>query len=162
MKLSDEQKNQYLYRSYTAADGLWFMLVEEDYGFEKALAIDNKVWAVMPKIQARFLKAALGVSEGIPALKACFTEKLLLDGCEFTIEDVPDVFTVRIAACPWHETMVKSGRGHLSPTIGKSICTTEYAGWAKEFGDTISCNFENRICAGGKECVLTFHQGNNQ
>ncbi len=156
MSLSEEQKQQYLQRSYTAVDGLWFMMAEEAYEFEKALELDRNVWSVMPKIQARFLKAALGVKEGMPALQQCFTEKMLLDGADFTIVTTPDGFTIHMTKCPWHETIVKSGREHLSPTIGRTICTTEYAGWAKEFGDDISVEFPDRICAGAVDCIVRF------
>ena len=32
----------YLYQNYTKADGLWFLKVEELYGFDKALEIDSR------------------------------------------------------------------------------------------------------------------------
>lgn len=156
--MNSNEKIEYLKRSYAAVDGLWFMKAEEAFGFEKALELDNQVWSVMPKIQARFLQTALGVSEGLPALKACFTEKLLLDGAEFTVEDIPDGFSIRMTKCHWHEAMIKSGREHLSPTIGLSICPAECSGWAKEFGDDISFDFQSRICTGSNECIFTFQQ----
>jgi len=53
LKLTDKQIVEYFKRSYTAVDGLWFMKVEEIYGFDTALDIDEEVWKVMPKIQAR-------------------------------------------------------------------------------------------------------------
>ena len=55
-RLTEEQKTEYFRRSYTAVDGLWFMKVEEAYGFDNALDIDDEVWKVLPKIQARMLK----------------------------------------------------------------------------------------------------------
>ncbi|MHA1372098.1 MAG: DUF6125 family protein, partial [Promethearchaeota archaeon] len=38
-------------------DGLWFVKLEEQFGFEKALEIDDRVWAIYGKIEARRLKA---------------------------------------------------------------------------------------------------------
>ena len=52
----------YLLRSCAAVNGLWFMKVEEKYGFDAALDLDAAVWAVMPKIQARQLKTARWMS----------------------------------------------------------------------------------------------------
>jgi hypothetical protein len=55
-KLSSQQVAEYFNRSYKAVDGLWFMKVEEKYEFDVALELDNEVWKVMPKIQARMIK----------------------------------------------------------------------------------------------------------
>ena len=65
MRLNEEQIKAYYHRSYTAVDGLWFMKVEDKYGFEKALEMDNAVWQIMPKIQARMLKSMLNCGENI-------------------------------------------------------------------------------------------------
>ena len=59
-KLSSQQVAEYFSRSYRAVDGLWFMKVEEKLGFDAALELDNEVWKVMPKIQARMIKQFLG------------------------------------------------------------------------------------------------------
>jgi hypothetical protein len=154
--LNDGEKIQYLKRSYSAVDGLWFMKVEDLFDFDKALEIDNEVWKVVPKIQARFLKTALGVEKGLEALEQCFTEKLRLDDIEFIEERTEHILTITISRCHWHELMVKSNRVHLSPRVGETICNTEYSGWAQEFGEDISFHMLSRICDGGKECILRF------
>jgi len=155
-KLNDEEKINYLKRSYSAVDGLWFMKVEDSFNFDKALEIDNQVWEVVPKIQARFLKTALGVDKGLEALEQCFAEKLRLDGIDFDVELNQNVLTITISRCHWHELMVKSDRENLSPRVGESICNTEYSVWAREFGESISFRMLDRICGSGKECILRF------
>ncbi len=57
--LTNKEIMQYLYQCYVKVDGLWFLKVEEQFGFDKALEIDAEVWKVVPKIQARFLKSKL-------------------------------------------------------------------------------------------------------
>ena len=158
--MNDDQKIQYLKRSYSAVDGLWFMKTEESYGFDKALAIDNEVWKVMPKIQARFFKSIYGLDKGIEALQSCFTEKLLMDGFIFQTETDKQnhSFRVTITKCPWNDLMVESGRGHLAQEVGSRICNTEYSGWAHEFGENISFGIQCQICSGSKFCVLEFSQ----
>jgi len=64
-ELTYKQIAAYFHRSYAAADGLWFMKVEEKCGFETALEIDDQVWKVLPKIQARMLKSMLLLDEGM-------------------------------------------------------------------------------------------------
>jgi hypothetical protein len=156
--LNDEEKIRYLKRSYSTVDGLWFMKVEDSFNFEKALEIDNEVWKVVPKVQARFLKTALGVDKGLEALEQCFTEKLRLDGIEFDVERNQNVLTIVISRCHWHDLMVKSDRENLSSRVGETICNTEYSVWAQEFGEIISFKTLSRICGGGGECVLQFSE----
>jgi hypothetical protein len=157
---NDGEAREYFRRSYTAADGLWFMKVEERYGFEVALEVDNEVWKVLPKIQARFLKEARKAGSGLDALKECLTAKLELDDFRFKVDAVPDSNGIKvfIQRCPWHDLMVRSGREHLSGKVGSTICRTEYAVWASEFGDDISFELGEQICEGAGMCALQFTQ----
>ena len=74
--LTDEQKAEYFRRSYTAVDGLWFMKVEEKRGFEEALQLDEAVWKVLPKIQARTIKAMLNLCSGLDGLQEAIAARL--------------------------------------------------------------------------------------
>ena len=51
LKLSAKQVLEFYHRSYTTVDGLWYMKVEEKYGYDAALEIDNDVWKVLPKME---------------------------------------------------------------------------------------------------------------
>lgn len=157
--LNAEQVAAYLHRSYTAVDGLWFMKVEEAYGFDRALDIDLDVWGVMPKIQARMLRQLMKRGDGIDNLLACLTTKLSIDGFRFSTEQRPGGFDMHIDHCVWHDLLVKSKREHLSGTIGGVICSREYSVWAAEFGDDIRFGLGDRLCRGGECCVLTFRRG---
>lgn len=158
MELSDQQKAEFYHRCFTAVDGLWFMKVEEVHGFDTALEIDDAVWQVMPKIQARLLKQSCSKTTDIEALYECFITKQQLEG--FTLEAEMDTdgsaFTVKVRRCPWHETMIRSGREHLSGQIGNRICHSECSGWAAEFGDDIEGTLEEQICTGSDICRFHF------
>ena len=78
--LTDEQKAEYFRRSYTAVDGLWFMMVEEKYGFETALELDEFVWKVLPKIQARTIKAMMNLPTGLKGLQEAVAARLSSGG----------------------------------------------------------------------------------
>jgi predicted ArsR family transcriptional regulator len=160
LELTDKQIGEYFKRSYTAVDGLWFMKVEEEYGFDTALDLDDEVWKVMPKIQARKLKSMGNLEGGLDALRECLLTKLTLDGFEFTTEKAEDGNTLKIilTECPWHNIMIKSKREHLSEEVGTRICNTEYQVWASEFGDTIEFELQDQICKGHKCCTLTFRK----
>jgi predicted ArsR family transcriptional regulator len=153
--LSDRQAAEYFRRSYTAVDGLWFMKVEESYGFEAALQTDEAVWRVLPKIQARAMKAMANLENGMEGLYQGITTRLFLEGFDFRAERDDEGFSIFVRRCPWHELMVKSEREHLSETVSNIICNVENSVWASEFGD-IKFRREARICNGSSECLLRF------
>jgi len=162
-ELTDKDKSEYFHRSYKTADGLWFVKTEKRFDFNTALEIDNEVWKVMPKIQARFLKNKLNKTKGLNALCECFSRKLELDGFDFKVdrsisEDASSShIKFVISKCPWHETMIKSNRTHFSDKIGGVICKTEYGVWASEFGQDIKFEFgKERICRKDSCCILSF------
>lgn len=158
LTLTSEEIARYLRRSYMAVDGLWFMKVEEVYGFDTALDIDREVWKVMPKIQARMLEEIGNAQNGLAGLRACFATKLALEGMSFRVEQSEGerAFQIVISDCPWHALMVKSGREHLSEQVGSTICRTEYSIWAREFGEDIRFELRDRMCEGSPCCVLHF------
>jgi hypothetical protein len=158
LKLSPDQIMDYLRKSYSAVDGLWFMKAEETEGFDKALDMDEKVWRVMPKLQARKMKSFSGKDWGIQALRECFEAKLSLDGFIFETDDHGTFFDITVSGCPWYDKLVQSNRAHLADKIGSRICTTEYSGWANEFGCTFSFLGEDRICRECEKCGLRFEE----
>jgi hypothetical protein len=156
--LTDEQAKEYFERSYRAADGLWFMKVEERYGLESALEIDDEVWKVLPKIQARMIRSMLGAEESLEGLARCISTRLDLEGFEFQAQGHEDALEILIKRCPWHDLMVKSGREHLSQKISSLICTEENSVWASQFGE-ISFEPVDQICRGSDGCKLRFVRG---
>lgn len=161
-ELTDEQKTEYFRRSYTAVDGLWFMKVEDKLGFDEALLVDVAVWRVLPKIQSRTLKGMLHLQSGLKDLDQALSARLAMEGFEFQIEPEKDSLAVTISRCPWHDIMIKSGRGALSEQVSEVICRVENSVWASEFsgekddGWQIEFSRERRICQGEERCILRF------
>jgi len=158
-RLTEEQKTEYFRRSYTAVDGLWFMKVEERLGFDEALRLDEAVWKVLPKIQARALKGMMHLPGGLPGLEQALSARLALEGFEYEIEPRSEGFAVIVKRCPWHDLMIKSGRGELSERVSDLICRVENSVWASEFsgeGGEIGFEREERVCQGAQRCVLRF------
>lgn len=160
IELSDRQIAEFWHRSYASVDGLWFMKVEEKYGFDAALDVDDEVWKVLPKMQARMLKSMGQLPGGTDGLFQCLTTKLNLEGFVFETEKAGDGsgLSIVIHRCPWHDLMVKSGREELSGKVGTLICNTEYSAWASEFGGNIRFELRDQICTGSRCCLLTFEQ----
>ena len=158
--LTEEQKTEYFRRSYTAVDGLWFMKVEESLGFEQALQIDEAVWRILPKIQARALKAMMNLPSGLAGLEQALSARLALEGFEFDINRQEGAVEVVVRSCPWHQIMIKSGREALSERVSEVICLVENETWANEFsekdGEKIDFERGKRLCRGDGACRLWF------
>ncbi len=157
MRLTEKEIAEYFHRSYTAVDGLWFMKVEERLGFEAALQIDAEVWKVLPKIQARMLKAAACLDKGMDGLRQAISVRLEIEGFDFETETFDDELRIFVTKCPWHDMMVKSNRKGLSGRVGDLICDLENSVWASELGN-FAFERNAKICQGDERCVLCFKQ----
>lgn len=173
---------QYLYNNFIKVDGLWFVKLEELLGFEKALEIDKKVWEILPKLQARFIKNRLQDKLLKPGAKTmtkdCIYDspgsnckslkkdfkllydslklKLNLDNFKFRIIKNKLRINVIIDYCPWHNNMIKSHRENKSYMIGKTICNTEYYTFAREFIKNIDFKITEQICNSDSFCKFNF------
>jgi len=58
---TDAQIADFLRRSYFVVDGLWFIMAEQERGFDEAMDLDEAVWGVMSKVQARRAKEVLRI-----------------------------------------------------------------------------------------------------
>jgi hypothetical protein len=168
--LTEEQKTEYFRRSYTAVDGLWFMKIEEGLGFDFALKIDEAVWSILPKIQARTLKSMMDLNDGIDDLMKALSTRFVLEGYDFLMQRKEDGLMITVFGCPWHQAMVKSGREGLSERVSNVICRVENETWAREFSpagkkvDNADCSEviefgrESRLCRGEGKCRLWFER----
>ncbi len=180
--LNSRQVKEYIQNSYAKVDGLWFLKIEEQFGFEKALEIDLEVWKVMPKIQARYLKSVHEINEiadSFDMFFKCLKIKMKLDSFKFRTtrskQNVRDkinnnkkfptqgttfkennIITITVNNCPWHNLMIKSGRENLSEKIGSVICRNEYSIFASEFDKNIKFELGERICRGSTCCKFVF------
>lgn len=161
--MSDRQIIEYWHRSYRTVDGLWFVKVEDRYGFDTALDIDNEVWTVFPKIQARMMREMGGLEKGMRGLYEAVVTKLNLEGFAFEAEEIAEGsgFEIRISDCPWHSIMIQSGRKELSGKVGTLICNTEYSVWASEFGADIRFELGDQLCEGDKTCIIRFNSASS-
>ncbi len=146
-----------LRRSYLAVDGLWFVMCEEELGFERALGLDERVWRVMAKIQARKAREVLGLPGNSPEeLARALGLKLAADGHKFTTTTHAGGVSVVIEACPWRAALEKAGRTEIAAEVGRRICTVEGEGWAAEFGNEFDYRMAECLCDEGKRCCLEF------
>jgi hypothetical protein len=157
MTYDSEQIIAMLRRSYGAVDGLWFVMCEQRLGFEAALDLDDAVWQVMPKLQARQARAVLGLEgESLDELAQALGLKLTAEGHQFEVSQTAERLEVRVLHCPWHEALVKSGRMQIAAQVAGVICANEARGWAAEFGQQAEFSADDSICCGGDCCRFVF------
>ena len=155
-ELDSEKRAHFYDRSYKAVDGLWFLKVEERYGFETALEIDKEVWKIMPKIQARTMRSILELGNDWESFEKSIITKLTWEGFQFEVKKSPSKFQIVISECPWHNLMLNSGREKFSEKVGTAICNIEYSKWASEFEGNIKFSLETQQCKKEEHCVLNF------
>ena len=162
--LTESDKIEYFRRSYRAVDGLWFMMIEKKHGFDEGLELDEAVWRVLPKIQARAIKSMLNLECSLDGLEEAIAARLALEEFDYELKPEEGGFAVEIRRCPWHDIMVRSGREDLSGRVSQVICQAENQVWAQEFSqkgaerEEKKIRFESRerICQGGGRCRLWF------
>ena len=79
-----------------------------------------------------------------------------LEGFKYSMENRCNGFSMVINRCPWYDLLVKSNRSHLAEKVGTCICNSEYAAFAREFGNNIGFTIREQLCAGIEKCVLDF------
>jgi hypothetical protein len=65
-------------KNWIAMDGLWFQAVEQHYGMEAAILLDQNVWRKYAVIEARRIKERLNLPErgGLDAMEVAFKNRL--------------------------------------------------------------------------------------
>jgi len=149
---------EYLRRSYMAVDGLWFVKAEERLSRQEAVALDEAVWDVLPKIQARKAKELLTIGGGsLSDLALALWLKFAAEGYDYQVaERTPHILRIHIHACPWLEVLRKAGRMETAGEICERICAREGVIWAREFSPDISFCLESKLSEGAPVCNLLF------
>ncbi len=164
MVFDDATLVEMLRRSYVACDGLWFVKAEEAHDLATAFDLDERVWEVMPKIQARKARELLSIEGGgLAELGQCFALKLASEGHEFEVLGPADgELVVQVTRCQWRAVLERAGRGHLGREIAHRVCANEGAAWAREFSDEISFTLDGNMCEGACACRYVFTQAQGE
>jgi len=156
--LNDSNLKEYFKRCFFSVDGFWFIMAEEELGFEKALEIDRNVWKLLPKTQVRKIRKLLEIETNkINDIRTALDFKLKAEDYTYEVRNTSDlVLEIAITGCPWLTLMRESGRQDLASKVGKTICPTEYSVWAKEFGMKLDADLNNCLCSDNTPCILRF------
>jgi hypothetical protein len=124
--------------NWLAHDGLWFRAVEDRFGMETAMDLDEAAWRSFTVIEAKRIMKRLGLQPGggIPALIRALGYRLYARINEQDVSEVSDTHCVfRMTACRVQEARRRQG---LENFPCKRIGLVEYG----EFARTIDPDIE--------------------
>jgi len=106
-----EEYVSFMLRQYRLVDALWFLGVEDRFGLDEAVKLNEDIWEDVAfrsakEIKNKFKVTGSGIHAVIKALR--YFPWTLITGYE--IEELEDTAMIRVPRCPPQEARVKSGR----------------------------------------------------
>lgn len=123
-------------RNLWRVDGLYFLGIEERFGTEVATMIDTNCWKIMGKIEARNLKALLGIKQDDVAslMYALRNTSWALDQRDKEVEVSQTRGIFRVVKCHTQLTRIRKG---LEVFPCKNVRFTYLKAFAEEFNPNI-------------------------
>ena len=125
-------------KNWLALDGVWFQSIERTEGMDAAMYHDGQAWERFTAIEAKRLKAFLGLGEhpGLEGLEKALSLRFYANLNEATAEYADGALIYTMKKCrvqtarerkgmPWHPC--------------KSVGLVEYAGFARAIDERIAC-----------------------
>jgi len=133
-----------LYRNYTAIDGRWFQAVEDQWGTNVAIMLDEQIWEQHSITEARRIKKALHLTEkGLPAVfKALnFTLWRFFNFAPIEYEEInPKKVIISFKGCPIQEARLQKGKGEF-PCKSVGLLMLQNAAQVIDPGVSVKCLF---------------------
>jgi hypothetical protein len=138
-EIRDEERKEYidfLLRQYRLVDALWFLAVEDKFGLEAAVELNEKIWEEMGSRSAREIKKRFKIQEKgfkgfLKAIK--YFPWCIILGYEF--EERDGKLLLRVRNCLPQIARIKSGRGEFPC---KKMHFMEFSAFCREIDDKIS------------------------
>jgi hypothetical protein len=139
--------------SLTAIDGLWFLEVEKEFGFEKAFEIDLGVWKKYGPVMIKRIMKMLSITDtGLDSFIRVLEVLCEIDGTRFSVKERSESEAVlAIEHCPWHENLKRSKRENLvrCDMVDKTI----FPEWTRAFNHALKLELFRSIPEGHGQCL---------
>ncbi|NIN67337.1 MAG: hypothetical protein GTO63_22085 [Anaerolineae bacterium] len=137
-EMGDKDVREYLdflLRQYRLTDAFWFLAVEDTFGTEAAVKLNEDIWTRMgglaaKEIQERFQLEDRGVARVLEAL-SYFPWTVIVG---YDMEESEDGATIRVPHCPPQAARLRAGRGEFPC---KSMHLGEFTSFAKEIDERV-------------------------
>lgn len=123
-------------KNLVAIDGVWFQVLEEQDGMDRAMEADAEVWNRYPKSEARRLKQFLGLGEhpGLQGLEQALRLNYNVVANETKLHWEGDALVFRIEVC---RVQVARARKGMEYHPCKPVGINEYTTFAQAIDDRI-------------------------
>jgi len=157
-KLTPEKQIEFLHGAYFGVDGVWFLVCEDEYDFDKALYLDGEVWRRFAKILAKRVKRMFDVEGDDPRTVAdTIILRWTIEKWKFeVVEYGPKRSVLRVLTCPWLEGLKRSDREKLAPKICDPVCEIVYHSWSEAINPKIKVEKPKKMGEGNKYCDFIF------
>lgn len=125
-------------KDWLAMDGVWFQSSERRFGMELAMEQDIEIWKQFTVIEAKKLKAFLGLSEraGLEGLEKALKLRLYANINQGEILREGNRLIYRTLDC---RVQTARSRKNMPWHPCKAVGEVEYAGFARTIDDRITC-----------------------
>ncbi len=126
---------EFLLRQYRLTDAYWFLAVEDTFGTEAAVGLNEDIWTRMGTVAAREIKERFplekeGVARVLEALS--YFPWAIITG--FELEETPEGASIRVPYCPPQAARVRMGRGEFSC---RAMHLGEFTNFAREIDERV-------------------------
>ena len=133
--LSREDLMEVASRTYYTIDGLWFLAVEDAFGFETAFTMNQTVWQQAGPIMGKRLLKYIDTEGKQPLrvlMELLFADPLMQVHKPVVTELTASKAVFRCLECPIQSARLREGRGVYNGIPGCSILYNAYAGTVDE------------------------------
>ena len=121
----------FLLGQYRLADAFWFLAVEETFGTEAAVKLNEDVWIKIAPLAAREIKSRFAIEgEGVPAVMEALSYFPWTTITGYEITQIGDRTVLRAPHCPPQEARLRHGLYFRSArTLFSGSSTTLRGAW---------------------------------
>lgn len=159
--LTKDEFNHLLEKAFTALDGLWFLGVSEDFGFDAALKVDIYVWRRFGQVLIRRMKKMWNKEYLNREDILRFLEILYVFG-HLKVDEVTvdgNTYTYKVNRCLWWDNLKRSGRDKIIPC--HQVDLEMLKAWLEDLDPEASIEFQASLPEGQDKCQwrITFKTG---
>lgn len=136
----------------TAIDGLWFLELENELGFEKTFEIDLAVWKKYGPVMMKRIRNMLSITDSsLDSFLRILAVMCEIDGTSFKIKEKTETeATLIITRCPWYENLKRAKRENVvrCDVVDKTI----FPEWIRSFNPALALELSQSIPEGHDRC----------
>jgi hypothetical protein len=125
----------FLLRHYRLTDAYWFLAVEDAFGTEAAVKLNEDIWTRIGSVAARDIKERFSLQEeGVARVLEAMSYFPWAIITGFQLQETADAARIRVPYCPPQAARLRTGRGEFPC---KAMHLGEFTNFAKEIDERV-------------------------